>query len=190
MRGLLLMVLVSSVACHRARTAGDAIPKYPADGAYAFTIDGQGVYMSGHFVLADTQVFLDVAGRCEPAAAPKASDAMRASWFDCNRTREGGFLQLRISQVDPVNRSRWYARMRVLDVVTRCTQYTTSGDCTEVLRATGMKWVDRYGTMVVSRGLPGTRPDTGRPIVPKDARRLRIRCDTSAAGPACSADLR
>jgi hypothetical protein len=82
--------------------------------------------MSGYFVVADTQVFLDVARTCEPAVAPKASDGMRASWFDCNRSREGSFLQLRISQIDPVNRSRWYARMRVLDSVTRCSQYTTT----------------------------------------------------------------
>jgi hypothetical protein len=189
MRGLLLMVLVSSMACHRNRSALDAVPKYRLDGAYAFTVNGEGVYMSGYFVVADTQVFLDVARTCEPAAAPKASDGMRASWFDCNRTREGGFLQLRISEVDPVNRSRWYARMRVPDTVTRCTQYTTTGVCTQVVRARGMKWVDRHGTMVVTRGLPGTPPDTGRSIEPTGSRRLRIRCDTSAAGQACSSDL-
>jgi hypothetical protein len=51
---------------------------------------------------------------------------------------------------------------------------------------TGEGVVDRYGTMVVTRGLPGASPDTGRRIQPTGSRPLRIRCDTSADGPACS----
>jgi len=86
---------------------------------------------------------------------------------------------MRISEIDPVNRSRWYARMRVQDTVVRCTRYLANGDCTEILRARGMKWVDRNGTINVVRGLPAAA-DTSRVPDATGIRRLRARCDTSS----------
>jgi hypothetical protein len=185
MRAMLVLLLATTVGCHRNREIAVEPPGGPVDGAYAFTLKGADVYMEGRFVIADTQVFLYTNSRCELADAPEQSGGMRATWFDCNRTRDGAVLQLRISQVDPVNRSRWYARMRVLDVITRCNVYTVNGDCVELARARGLKWVDRYGQMIVTRGLPPIGPPDEKRLEPTGSRPLRVRCDTSAAGSNC-----
>jgi hypothetical protein len=140
--------------------------------------------MDGRFVVADTQVFLHVDRACAVTDAPKSSEGMRATWFQCGGSIGGSFIQLRISRVDPVNRSRWYARMRVADTVNRCMQYTARGDCTQLLRAYGMKWVDLYGNMTVVRGM--LAPDTSRAPNPSGTRPLRARCDTSATSTSCS----
>lgn len=189
LRGAILL-LGASMACQRHGNTTSAVPNYPIDGAYRFLIDVPGVYMTGRFVLADTLVYLDADADCQFADAPKSSDGLRSTWYDCNRTRDGAFLQLRISQVDPVKKSLWYARMRVPDTETRCTQYTVAGDCVEVLRARGMKWVDRYGAIIVTRGLPGTPPDSVLRIVPHGSKPLRARCDTIATKVPCSGDSR
>ena len=183
-----LLVAVVSVACHRNRQETATVPAYPLDGVYSFTIHKLPVYMEGQFVVADTQVFLHVDRSCTLTDAPRSSEGMRATWFQCGGSIGGSFIQLRISNVDPVNRSRWYARMRVPDTVERCTQYTTSGDCTQVLRAYGMKWVDLYGNMTVVRGM--LAPDTSRAPNPPGTRPLRARCDTSATSTSCSGERR
>jgi len=186
MRVSLLLLAAVAVACHRHRQDTETLPSAPVDGVYSFTINKLPVYMDGRFVVADTQVFLYVDRSCTLTDAPKSSDGMRATWFQCGGSIGGSFIQLRISRVDPVNRSRWYARMRVPDTVERCTQYTTRGDCTQVLRAYGMKWVDLYGNMTVVRGM--LAPDTSRAPNPRGTRPLRARCDTSAASTSCSGD--
>jgi hypothetical protein len=190
MRMSLLLVAVVSVACHRNRGDTEMPPSKALDGAYSFKLTTNPLFpgMEGQFVVADTQVFLYVERACEPVDAPKSSEGMRAAWFQCGGSLGGTFLQLRISKVDPVNRSRWYARMRVPDTVERCTQYTTRGDCTQGLRAYGMKWVDLYGNMTVVRGM--LAPDTSRAPNPPGTRPLRARCDTSATRTSCSGDPR
>jgi hypothetical protein len=186
MRFMVVVLLAASVACHRNREIAVERPTAAQlEGAYSFTINSNGIFMEGRFVIADTQVFLYVDARCEFADAPESSEGMRATWFDCNRTREGAFLQLRISQVDPVNKSRWHARRRELDTVTRCAVYTVNGDCTQVVRARGMKWVDRYGQMIVTRGMPPIGWQDERRSQPTGSRPLRVRCDTSATGSNC-----
>ena len=190
MRGVAILVALCAVsmACHRSRESTTALPDYPLDGAYSFTISKQEppIYMQGDFVVADSQVFLYADGSCEPAAnAPKASDDMRAAWFDCRKTRDGAFLQLRISQTDPVYKSRWHARMQVNDIVDRCTTYNTRGQCTQVLRARGMKWVDLYGTITVTRGIPDAPRDSARTPAPGGVPRLRLRCDTIPRATSC-----
>ena len=187
-RASLLLVIAVSVACHRNRQDTGTLPSTPVEGVYSFTIRKLPVYMDGRFVVADTQVFLYVDRRCTLTDAPKSSEGMRATWFQCGGSIGGSFIQLRISRVDPVNRSRWYARMRVPDTVERCTQYTTRGDCTQVLRAYGMKWVDLYGNMTVVRGM--LAPDTSRAPNPSGTRPLRARCDTSATSTSCSGERR
>lgn len=186
----LLLLSAVSVACHRNRGDTEMPPSHVLDGAYSFKLTTNPLFpgMEGQFVVADTQVFLYVDRACEPVEAPKSSEGMRAAWFQCGGSIGGTFLQLRISKVDPVNRSRWYARMRVPDEVVRCTQYTTSGDCTHGVRALGMKWVDRYGNMTVVRGI--LAPDTSRAPNPSGTRPLRARCDTSATRTSCSGDPR
>ena len=60
MRSAILLLLGVSMACHRHGNATSAVPSYPIDGAYRFLIDVPGVHMTGRFVVADTQVYLDV----------------------------------------------------------------------------------------------------------------------------------
>lgn len=180
----LLLLSAVSLACHRNRQDTGIHPSAPVDGAYSFTIHRLPVYMDGRFVVADTQVFLYVDRPCTLTDAPRSSEGLRATWFQCGGSIGGSFIQLRISSVDPVNRSRWYARMRVADTVNRCMQYTARGDCTQLLRAYGMKWVDLYGNMTVVRGM--LPPDTSRAPTPSGTRPLRARCDTSASGTSCS----
>lgn len=161
------------------------IPLPGIDGKYSFTIANPSVTMEGQFLVAYSRVYLLAPRHCKPIEGPKSSGDMRAAWFECwgasPKTPSAASLRLRISEVDPVNRSRWYARMRVQDTVVRCTRYTAGGDCTGILRARGMKWVDRNGTINVIRGLPAAA-DTSRVPDPAGVRRLRARCDTSATG--------
>ena len=185
---VLFALCAVSMACHRSRETTTAAPDYRLDGAYSFSISKlePPIYMQGNFVVADSQVFLYADGSCEPAAnTPKASDDMRAAWFDCRKTRDGAFLQLRVSQTDPVNKSRWHARMQVNDIVDRCMTYNTRGQCTQVLRARGMKWVDLYGTITVTRGIPDAPRDSARTTAPGGVPRLRLRCDTIPRATSC-----
>jgi hypothetical protein len=177
-----VLLLASSISCFRHRSV-ELPPNQSIDGAYHFSVkrnngDIYGI-MEGRFVIADTQVFLYTNANCELADTPRTSDGQRATWFDCNRTREGGVFQLRISQTDPINKSLWYSRSRELNTVTRCIIYSTSGTCTRWGRARGMEWVNRYGPMMVTRGLP-VPLDTGRAPVPGLPRQLKSRCDTTA----------
>lgn len=181
----MIAVLLACLACHRHREVVPERLTAGVDGAYRFLIDVPGVYMSGRFVIADTQVFLDTDYECVFADAPKSSDGLRSTWYDCNRTPDGAFLQLRISQVDPVKKSLWYARYRVADTRRRCTVYSIHGECIEGYRARGTRWVDRYGAMIVTRGLAGTPPDSVAQIVPRGSRPLRARCDTTAFSKEC-----
>ena len=182
----LLLITAIPGACHRNRQVTETHPSAPVEGVYSFTIHRVPVYMDGRFVVADTQVFLHVDRACTLTDAPRSSEGMRATWFQCGGSIGGSFIQLRISSVDPVNRSRWYARMLVADTVNRCMQYTTRGDCTQLLRARGMKWVDLYGNMSVVRGMPA--PDTSRAPNPRGTRPLRARCDTSGISTSCSGE--
>jgi len=76
--------------------------------------------------------------------------------------------------------------MLVADTVNRCTKYTARGECTQLLRVRGMKWVDLYGNMTVVRGMPA--PDTSRAPSPSGKRPLRARCDTSGTSTSCSGE--
>src|SRR5688572_28198184 len=85
LRGAILLLLGASMDCQRHGNTTSA-PDYPIDGAYRFLIDVPGVHMTGRFVLADTMVYLDADAECEFADAPRSSDGMRSTWYDCNRT--------------------------------------------------------------------------------------------------------
>jgi len=186
MRTLIAVLLLASSACHRNREVALERLTDGVDGGYRFLIDVPGVYLTGRFVVADTQVFLEVDSDCEFVDAPTASGEMRSSWYECDRTAEGAFFQLRISQVDPVKKSLWYARIRVPDTKTVCPRYTIYGQCIEGIRERRVKWIDRYGAMIVTRGLAGTPPDSSARItVPRGSRPLRARCDTTAFNKAC-----
>jgi hypothetical protein len=185
MRGAFLLLLLTSMACHRRADTTEALPKQPVDGAYRFILETDGVVMEGRFVIADSQVFLDGEDRCELVDVSKTSDD-QAKWFDCFRTQTGSFLQLRISLVDPVRKSIWHSRIRVRDTVLPCKQYTAYGECVQSLRSHATKWVDRYGAMIVTRGLPGTPPDSGLQLAPPGSRPFRMRCDTTIAMGSCN----
>ena len=189
MRGLLMILLCSGMACYRPREMAPEVPLPGIDGKYSFTVTiPSSARMDGQFLVAYSQVYLLAPRRCVPVEGPKSSGEMRAAWFECwgagQNARSEASLRLRISEIDPVNRSRWYARMRVQDTVVRCTRYLANGDCTQALMARGLKWVDRNGTINVVRGLPVT-PDTGRAPEAGGTKRLRARCDTSSTG-ACN----
>lgn len=193
MRGLLLMVLASSIACHQPREMAPQIPLAGIDGKYSFTIDNPSLKMEGQFVVAYSQAYLLAPRQCVPIEGPKSSEEMRAAWFECwgagPHKRSEASLKLRISEIDPVTRSRWYARMRVQDTVIRCTRYQANGDCTEILRARGLTWVDKNGTINVTRGLPAAA-DTSRAPDPTGIKRSRARCDTSSKSGTCNSDPR
>ena len=184
MRFVMAVLLLAGVACHRNRDVAVERLTGGVDGAYRFLIDVPDLYLTGRFVVADTQVFLEVDADCEFVESPNSSDGMRSTWYECNRTAEGGFLQLRISQVDPVKKSFWYARIRVSDRETRCA-YSIYGECMEGYRARGTRWIERYGAMIVTRGLAGAPPDSVVPIAPRGSRPLRARCDTTAFSKGC-----
>ena len=75
--------------------------------------------------------------------------------------------------------------MQVQDTVVRCAQYQTTGDCSGILRARGLKWVDRNGSITVLRGLPAVS-DTGRADPGTGRKPLRTRCDTTAVNRSCA----
>jgi hypothetical protein len=191
-RGWSAVFLVLAMACHRPREMAPQIPLEGIDGKYTFTISNP-FKMEGQFLVAYSRVYLITPKRCVPIEGPRASDEMRAAWFECNARGQAGpgdaSLRLRISEIDPVNHSRWYQRTTVMDTVLRCTRYQASGDCVELLRARGRKWVDRNGSMTVERGWPA-RADTGRTPDPSGRGQLRVRCDTSATPGACAPDAR
>ena len=181
------LVLMSTVACYRPREMAPQVPLAGIDGKYSFTISNPSLKMEGQFVVAYSQVYVLAPRRCVPVDGPKSSDEMRASWFECSgnqKQRGESSLRLRISEVDPINLSRWYAHMYVPDTVSRCTRYTATGDCVELLRARGMKWVDRNGSITVVRGFP-VAPDTGASTVPAGIKRLKAKCDTTTMGSNC-----
>jgi hypothetical protein len=181
------LILVAVVmACHRPRQMAPQVPLEGIDGKYTFTIADRFIRMEGRLIVAYSEVHLLSPPYCRPIEGPKSSDEMRASWFECRGgQRSSESLRLRFSQIDPINRSRWYARMRVADTVRRCTLYNASGDCLQLLRATGRKWVDRNGAIHVERGFEAVA-DTGETTNPAGSKRLRVRCDTSAAGSQCT----
>lgn len=188
-RAWIFALFAAPMACHQPRQMAPQVPLAGIDGNYTFTISSQSIKLEGQFIVAYSKAYLLSPKHCVPTEGPEASEEMRAAWYECwgqqgRSTREASSLRLRISEVDPINRSRWYARMRVPDTVVRCTRYMTTGDCTEILRARGMKWVDRNGSITVLRGFTA-QPDTGRGNDPAGDRRLRIRCDTSAVTRNC-----
>jgi hypothetical protein len=193
MRSLLLVVLLPAMGCYRPREVVPEIPLPGIDGKYSFAITNPSVALEGRFMVVHSQVHLLAPRRCVPIEGPKSSAELRAAWFECwgagQQARSAASLRLRISEIDPMNRSRWYARMRVQDTVVRCTRYQANGDCTEILRARGMKWVDRNGTIAVTRGWP-VPPDTGLLGEPKGNRPLRVRCDTASINGSCVANRR
>jgi hypothetical protein len=184
----LAVLLVTGAACHRPREMAPQIPLAGIDGNYAFTISNP-FKLEGQLVVAHSRVYLIEPKRCVPIDGPKSSEEMRSSWYECvsgAQARPGeGYLRLRFSEVDLLNRSRWYARMRVPDTVLRCTRYQTTGDCVEVLRARGMKWVDRNGSITVVKGFV-LQPDTGRGTILPGSKPLRTRCDTTVGPAPCS----
>jgi hypothetical protein len=187
-RAIPLLLPVISSACHQPREMAPQMPLAGIDGKYTFTINTQRVRMEGTFLVAYAQVHLLTPRRCLPIEGLRSSPEMRAAWFECsgaNQKRPEPSLRLRFSEIDPLNQSRWYARMRVQDTVTRCTKFNTSGDCTEILRARGMKTVDLNGSITVLRGFPAAL-DTSRTTDPNGTRPLRVRCDTSATGASCT----
>ena len=185
MRFKIALLFLASVACHRNREVATDRPTASVDGAYRLLIDVPGVYLTGRFVVADTQVFLEVDSDCEFVESPNSLDGMRSSWYECDRTAEGGFLQLRISQVDPVKKSFWYARIRVRDRKTVCPRYSIYGDCIEGVHERRVRWIERYGAIIVTRGLAGTPPDSSAFTVPRASKPLRMRCDTTAFNQGC-----
>ena len=187
MRGTFLLLLALVPACHQPREMAPQVPLAGIDGKYTFTINNPPLKVEGTFLVAYSEVHLLTPSNCKPIEGPKSSDAMRAAWFECwgaNQKRPEPFLRLRFSEIDPINQSRWYARMRVQDTVLRCTRYQTTGDCVELLRARGMKTVDRNGSITVIRGFPAA-VDTGNAEPSGGAKRLRARCDTSATSASC-----
>lgn len=191
MRGLLVVLLVSS-GCHRPREMAPQIPLKDIDGKYTFNISYP-FKMEGQLVVAYSKVYLIEPARCVQIDGPRSSDEMRSAWFECAAGGQArpseGFLRLRFSEVDLINRSRWYQRTQVSDTVLRCTSYRTTGDCTQLLRARGLKWVDRNGSITVVKGFVA-KPDTGQGNNPSGVRPLRARCDTSASSTSCGFDKR
>jgi hypothetical protein len=85
-----------------------------------------------------------------------------------------------------VKKSLWYARMREYDEGLRCTRISIYGECFDRYYGRATKWVDRYGAMIVTRGLAGTPPDSSARItVPGGSKPLRARCDTTAFSKGC-----
>ena len=175
--GLLLIL----PACHQPREMAPQVPLAGIDGKYTFSIANAWLKMEGQLLVAYSQAHVLAPRRCVPIDGPKSSDEMRSSWFECWGATSSSepSLRLRFSEIDPINRSRWYARMRVQDTVVRCTRYESNGGCVSILRARGMKWVDRNGSITVVRGFPAA-VDTGTAAPSGGTRRLRAKCDTSA----------
>ena len=181
-----VLLLGVTLGCHRHDNATTVVPTAWAARAYRFLIDVPGVYLTGRFVVADTQVFLEVDSDCEFTGAPDSPDGMRSTWYECDRTAEGVLFQLRIDQVDPVKKSLWYARIRVPDRKTVCPRYTVYGECIEGLRERRVKWIERYGAIIVTRGLAAAPPDSNAHIsLPRGPRQFRARCDTTAFNNGC-----
>lgn len=187
MQRTLIGLLAILPACHQPREMAPQVPLVGIDGNYTFTISNAWLQMEGQFLVAYSQVHVLAPRSCVPIDGPKASDEMRASWFECwgGKSRSESSLRLRFSEIDPIRQSRWYARMRVQDTVIRCTRYQSNGDCVEILRARGMKWSDRNGSITVVRGFPAA-PDTGATMPSRDVKRLRAKCDTGVTSVSCT----
>jgi hypothetical protein len=188
MQRMFLGLLAILPACHQPREMAPQIPLEGIDGKYTFTVNSHQVKVEGTFLVAYSQVHVLTPRNCVPIDGPKSSDGMRAAWFECwgaNQKRPEPSLRLRFSEIDPIDQSRWYARMRVQDTVVRCTRYQASGDCVEILRARGMKTVDRNGSITVVRGFPAAI-DTGTTEPSGAIKRLRARCDTTARSASCT----
>ena len=180
------LLLLSAMACHRPREMAPQVPLEGIDGKYSFTITNP-FKLEGQFLVAQSKAYMMSPRHCVPIEGPKSSDALRASWFECQGgkdTRSSASLRLRISEVDPVNQSRWYQRIAVRDIVERCTAWQ-NGTCVQGYRAVRRdpKYEDRNGTITVVRGWPVT-PDTSR-SEPSGRGRLRSRCDTTASTNGC-----
>ena len=187
MQRALFGLLAILPACHQPREMAPQTPLAGIDGKYTFTISNAWFRMEGQLLIAYSQAHVLAPRSCVPIEGPKSSEEMRASWFECrgSGSRSESSLRLRFSEVDPIRQSRWYARMHVQDTVVRCTSYQSTGDCVSILRARGMKWVDRNGSITVVRGFPAA-PDTGTATPSGDIKRLRARCDTSATSASCT----
>jgi hypothetical protein len=182
MNGWFAVLLVPVIACHRPREMAPQIPLDGIDGKYTFSIQ-QPFRMEGRFLVTYAKAYMIEPRRCVPIEGPKSSDALRASWFECVAGSQGrpsgASLRLRISEVDPVNLSRWYQQTTALDTVERCTAWQ-NGRCVQGVRAVRRErtLVDRSGAITVVKGWP-VPPDTSAAPNPQGRGQLRIRCDTS-----------
>lgn len=182
----LAVLLLPAMACYRSREMASQIPLEGIDGKYTFTIS-QPFKMEGRLMVSHSKAYLMEPRRCVPIEGPKASDQLRASWFECVAGSQGrpsgASLKLRISEVDPINMSRWYQRTLKLDTLGRCNRMVFPR-CRPGTMVYGQRWVDRNGAITVLRGWPVTADTSAAP----DARgrgQLRARCDTSAARGMC-----
>ena len=180
------ILFIPAIACYRPREMAPQIPLEGIDGKYTFTIS-QPFKMDGRFMVSHSKAYLMEPRRCVPIEGPKSSDELRASWFECVAGSQGrpsgASLRLRISEVDPINMSRWYQRTLKLDTLGRCNRMVFP-HCRPGTMVYGQRWIDRNGAITVLRGWP-LAADTG---VAPDARgrgQLRARCDTSTALSMC-----
>ncbi len=184
--GSILLFLGADLSCHRAPEVAPQSPLEGIDGKYSFSIDKPYLKMEGQFIVAYGEVYLLSPRHCVKIEGPKSSANLRAAWFECSgaTSPSGPSLQLRFSEIDPINHSRFFSRSRERNIVQRCTRYNTNGDCVELLRARGMEWVQRDGAITVIRGFI-VKPDSGKAPAPGDPRTLRTRCDTTATAASC-----
>lgn len=184
--GWFAIFLVPALGCHRPREMAPQIPLEGIDGKYTFTIQ-QPFKMEGRIMISHSTAYLMEPRRCVPIEGPKASAELRASWFECVAGSQGrpsgASLRLRISEVDPINRSRWYQRTLKLDTLGWCNQMVFPR-CRPGTMVYGQRWIDRNGAITMLRGWPVTADTSAAP----DARgrgRLRARCDTTAGRGLC-----
>jgi hypothetical protein len=152
---------------------------YPLDGSYLFAIDYREgtrtrLITSGHFVIADSQI-VSFSRACEVVDPPRASAGNAEAWFRCAMGfRE--YVELRFNLTDPINRSRWYANLRIVEPVPACARYAANGNCVLMVTTYASKYVSRSGGIDVQRGLPAPPPDG--PAGSGEDRTRRARCDT------------
>lgn len=170
-------------ACHSAAVQPEPKPApgtYPLDGVYTFRLDYREgtrarLVSSGQFVIADSQVLWS-SPACEEEPAPEGSAGHQEAWFDCGRPSSRERLQFRINRTDPINESRWYGDVRILERVRTCSRYAATGACDRYGEVMVSRFVPRSGKLNVTRGLPEPPPDGG--TSPGSPRTLRAGCDT------------
>lgn len=134
-------------ACHHAAVP-DGSP-YPQDGLYEFRMIGITPPVTGHFTIADRQVYLDIqpaSVQCVPFSERKYPEPPGIRAFECTGISPFPVVSVQVNFRDPVHSSMWWGTNIAEEPHVQGTECVQTG-----LDASGRKICLAYRTVTTTR---------------------------------------